>query len=57
MVYGSKAILLTDLNYGAPRVKAYNEQENEASLEDAMDLLDEACDISLLCSANYQQAL
>ena len=57
MVYGSEAIHPTDLNYGAPRVKAYNEQGNEASLEDAMDLLDEARDISLLRSANYQQAL
>jgi len=25
IVYGSKAILLTDLDYGAPRVRAYNE--------------------------------
>ena len=57
MVYGSEAILPTDLDYGAPRVKAYNEQGNEASLEDAMDLLDEACDVALLCSAKYQQAL
>ena len=24
MVYGSKAILPTDLNYGAPRVRAYD---------------------------------
>ena len=39
MVYGSEAILPTDLDYGAPRVKAYNEQGNEASLEDAVDLL------------------
>ena len=54
MVYSSKAILSTDLDYGAPRVKAYNEQGNKASLEDAMDLLDEACDIALLCSAKYQ---
>ena len=57
MVYGSKAILPTDLSYGVPRVKAYNKQGNEASLEDAMDLLDEACDITLLHSAKYQQAL
>ncbi|XP_066344336.1 uncharacterized protein [Miscanthus floridulus] len=57
MVYGSEAILPTDLNYGAPRVKAYNEQANEASLEDAMDLLDEARDIALLRLAKYQQAL
>ena len=56
-VYGSEAILPTYLDYGAPRVKAYNEQENEASLEDAMDLLDEACDIALLHSAKYQQVL
>ena len=37
MVYGSKAILPTDLNYGAPRVRAYDEQGAEASLKDAMD--------------------
>ena len=57
MVYGSEAILLTDLDYGVPRLKAYNEQGNKASLEDAMDLLDEACNITLLHSAKYQQAL
>ena len=37
MVYGSEAILLTDLDYGALRVRAYNEQGANASLEDAMD--------------------
>ena len=37
MVYGSKAIIPTDLDYGAPRVRAYNEQGADASLEDAMD--------------------
>ena len=25
MVYGSEAILLTDLDYGVPRVRAYDE--------------------------------
>ena len=54
MVYGSEAILPTNLDYGAPRVRAYNEQGDEASLEDAMDQLDEARDIALLCSAEYQ---
>ena len=42
MVYGFEAILSTDLDYGAPRVRAYDEQGVEASLEDAMDQLDEA---------------
>ena len=44
MVYGSEAILWTNLDYGALRVRAYNEQGAEASLEDAMDRLDEERD-------------
>ena len=57
MVYGSEAILPTDLEYGASRVRAYDKQGAEASLEDAMDQLDEARDVALLRSAKYQQAL
>ena len=57
MVYGFEAILSTDLDYGAPRVRTYDEQGAKASLEDAMDQLDKACDVALLCSAKYQQAL
>ena len=53
MVYGFKAILSIDLDYGAPRVRAYDEQGAEASLEDAMDQRDEARDIALVCSAKY----
>jgi len=57
MVYGSEAIIPTNLDYGAPRVRVYDEQGAEASFEDAMDQFDEACDVSLLRSAKYQQAL
>ena len=57
MVYGSEAILPTDLDYGAPRIRAYDEKGAEASHQDAMDQLDEARDIALLRSAKYQQAL
>ena len=57
MVYGSEAVLPTDLDYGAQRIGAYNEQGAEASHKDAMDQLDEARDIALLRSAKYQQAL
>ena len=57
MVYGSEAVLPTDLDYGAPRIRAYDEQGAEASHEDAMDQLDEARDVALLRSAKYQQAL
>ena len=37
MVYDSEAILPTDLDYGAPRIRAYDEQGAEASHKDAMD--------------------
>ena len=57
MAYGSEAILPTDLDYGAPRVRAFDEQGNQAALEDAADQLDEARDAALLHSAKYQQAL
>ena len=54
MVYGSEAVLPTDLDYGAPRIRAYDEQGDEASHEDAMDQQDKARDIALLRSAKYQ---
>ena len=57
MAYGAEAVLPTDLDYGARRVKAYNEEGAEASHQDAMDQLDEARDVTLLCSAKYQQTL
>ena len=57
MVYGSEAILLTDLDYGAPRIRAYDKQGAKASHKDTIDQLDKACDITLLRSAKYQQAL
>jgi hypothetical protein len=57
LVYGSEAVLPTDLEYGAPRIKVFNEKGNEASLEDALDQLEEAHDVALLHSAKYQQSL
>jgi hypothetical protein len=57
LVYGSKAMLPTDVEYGSPRLKAYNEKNNNATREDALDQLEEACDLALLHSARYQQSL
>ena len=54
MVYSSKAILPTDLDYGAPRIRVYDEQGAKASHEDAMDQLDEARYVALLYLAKYQ---
>jgi hypothetical protein len=33
LVYGSEAVLPTDLEYGSPRLKAYNEQSNDVARE------------------------
>jgi hypothetical protein len=48
MIYGEEAMLPTDLDYDALRVKQYTTKQNELSLEDALDQLDEARDVALL---------
>ena len=57
VVNGFEAVLPIDLDYGAPRIRAYDEQGAKASHQDAMDQLDEARDIALLRLAKYQHAL
>jgi len=54
LVYGAEAILPTDLEYGSPRLKAYQEQQNQRAREDSLDQVDEARDVALLHSACYQ---
>jgi hypothetical protein len=49
--------LPTDLEYGSPRVRAYDDQSNRANREDSLDQLEEARDLALLHSARYQQSL
>jgi hypothetical protein len=57
LVYGAEAILPTDLEYGSPRTRAYDDQRNQTSREDSLDQLEEARDMALLHSAQYQQSL
>jgi hypothetical protein len=57
LVYGAEAILPTDLEYGSPRVRGYDEGTNQQACEDSLDQLDEACIMALMHSARYQQAL
>jgi hypothetical protein len=42
LVYGSEAMLPTDIEYGSSRLKAYNERNNDATRQDALDQLEEA---------------
>jgi transposase InsO family protein len=57
LVYGAEAILPTDLEYGSPRVRGYDEGANQRAREDSLDQLDEARVVALMHSARYQQAL
>jgi transposase InsO family protein len=57
LVYGEEAVLPTDLEYGSPEVKGYDENANQRAHEDSLDQLDEARSVALMHSAKYQQAL
>jgi hypothetical protein len=57
LVYGAEAILPTDLEYGSPRTRAYDDRSNRTNREDSLDQLEEARDMALLHSARYQQFL
>lgn len=57
MTYGAEAVLLTKLDYGWPRVRAYGEEQSEQAWQDDIDMLDEAQDVALIWSAKYQQNL
>jgi hypothetical protein len=53
----SRGHLATDLEYGSPRTRAYDDRRNHANREDSLDQLEEARDVALLHSARYQQSL
>jgi hypothetical protein len=57
MVYGAEAVLPTDLQYGSPKVRAYQPDAAEKDRRDVMDLLEESRDIVVIRSTGYQQAL
>jgi hypothetical protein len=57
LVYGAEAILPTDLEYGSPRTRAYDDRSNRTNREDSLDQLEEARDMALLHSVRHQQSL
>jgi transposase InsO family protein len=57
LVYGAEAILPIDLEYSSPRTRAYDDRSNQTSREDSLDQLEEAQDMALLHSAQYQQLI
>jgi transposase InsO family protein len=57
LVHGAEAVLPTNLEYGSPRVRGYDEDTNQRAREDSLDQLDEARLVALMHSARYQQSL
>jgi hypothetical protein len=54
MVYGAEAVLPTDLQYGSPKVQAYQPNATEEAQKDAIDLLEESRDTAVIRSTRYQ---
>jgi hypothetical protein len=57
LVHGAEAVLPTNLEYGSPRVRGYDEDTNQRAREDSLDQLYEARLVALMHSARYQQSL
>jgi hypothetical protein len=57
LFYGAEAVLPTDLEYGSPKIKGYDEDLNQRAREDSLDQIDEARDVVMMHSTRYQQAV
>ena len=57
LAYGAEAVLPSDLDHGAPRVKAFDRDRATEAQQDAVDLLEEAHETTVIRSARYQQTL
>jgi transposase InsO family protein len=57
LTYGSEAVLPSDRDYGAPRVKAFDPAMASEAQRDTMEILEDARLATLLRSARYQQTL
>ncbi len=57
LTYGSEAVLPTELEFGSPRVRNFNEKQSEDSRLADLDQLEEARDVAAIQSAIYLQGL
>src|SRR5437868_5543079 len=53
LTYSSEAVLPTELEFGSPRVRNFNEEKSEGSRLEDLDQLEEARDIAAVRSARY----
>ena len=52
--YGAEAVLSSDLDHGAPRVKAFDHDQAMEAQQDTIDLLEEAHETTIIRSTCYQ---
>lgn len=57
LTYGSEAVLSTELKFGSPWVKKFNEKESGSSRLEDLDILGEDRDVTTAQSAMYLQGL
>ena len=57
LAYVAEAVLPSDLDHGTPRVKSFDCDRAVEAPQDAVDLLKEAHEITVIYSARYQQTL
>jgi hypothetical protein len=57
LVHGAEAVLLVKITHEAPRIAAYDETTSTEVLQDDVDALDEARDVTLARATQYQQNL
>src|SRR5205809_1839529 len=57
LTYGYEAVLPTELEFGSPRVRNFNEKKSEDSRLEDLDQLEEAREIATIQSAIYLQGL
>jgi hypothetical protein len=55
LVYGAEAMLPTNIEFDAPRVVHYTQEQAKESREDSIDLLQEARELALSRTTLYQQ--
>ena len=57
LAYRAEVVLPSDLDHGAPRVKAFDHDRATEAQQDAVDLLEEAHETIIIRSTRYQQTL
>jgi transposase InsO family protein len=57
LVHGAEAVLPVKITHEAPRIATYDESTSNEALQDNVDALDEARDVTLARATQYQQNL